>query len=332
MRDPAFPYQSHLANTVPVRRNRTHSRQPTDRSHVHGVWLTRRAHLADAHSTSITPPPTQLHHWMLTLALLVFVGATTARPRHADEVGPSAKRPRKQRNRKRGHGKYFVTDAITEAIIEFPDTPAGYNDCRTMMRRVTHVLPPGPRAPSMIWPGHLGLCSPDQSAREALYACAVCGCRAWWPLCRIVVGDELLQRLHEAKQRAATMGRVNEATHGQTQALVCYSCGMDATPEADAETGEAELDRAAADDGIDDNGASDQDDDGDQDDIIQYFDPDVLDATADDFGYTDATTDDFGYTLYHDPGAATAADTYFDTAAWVTGVLATPLDTAQLDL
>ena len=50
------------------------------------------AHLADAHSTSITPLPTQLHHWMLTLALLVFVGATTARPRHADEVGPSAKR------------------------------------------------------------------------------------------------------------------------------------------------------------------------------------------------------------------------------------------------
>ena len=76
---------------------------------------------------------------MLTLALLVFVGATTARPRHADEVGPSAKRPRKQKNRKRGHGKYFVTDVITNDIIEFPDTPAGYNDCRTMMRRVTQI-------------------------------------------------------------------------------------------------------------------------------------------------------------------------------------------------
>ena len=253
---------------------------------------------------------------MLTLALLVFVGATTARPRHADEVGPSAKKQRRRR------GKFYATDVITEAIIEFPDTAAGYNDCRTMMRRGTHVLPPGPRAPSNIWPGHLGLHSPDRSAREKLYACAVCRCRAWWPLCRIVVGDELLQRLHDAKQRATTTGHVNEATHGQTQALVCYSCGMDATPEADAEIGEEELDRAVADDGIDDNGASDQDDDGDQDDIIQYFNPDVLDAT----------TDDFGYTLYHDPGAATAADTYFDTATWVTGVLATPLDTEQLDL
>ena len=102
------------------------------------TWLTRRAYLADAHSTSITPPPTQLHHWMLTLALLVFVGATTARPRHADEVGPSAKKQRRRR------GKFYATDVITEAIIEFPDTAAGYNDCRTMVdasrlpgRRVT---------------------------------------------------------------------------------------------------------------------------------------------------------------------------------------------------